>query len=226
MAIIVRDHRETRRARAPIPHLKPPVNRFSSQDMEHPEEADDFIALVRDLRRILRVIHPRIPGDGPPSRYRTRSQFLFKPAHPLYQEAYGITVGNHLVISFMTLAELSVWPIRNNWGGERRALLKNFIALYTPLFAGRNHLPALGRHFGGEPRSGATDGDSRYMDRGVCSPMGNGFGNGELQRFRAYLRRDAGTNRALITRLRQETCRNYFAGFHTFGGHRARHSER
>jgi predicted nucleic acid-binding protein len=34
----------------------------------------------------------------------------------------------------MTLAELSVWPIRNNWGGERRALLKNFIALYTPLF--------------------------------------------------------------------------------------------
>jgi predicted nucleic acid-binding protein len=59
---------------------------------------------------------------------------LFKPAHPLYQEAYGITVGNHLVIGFMTLAELSVWPIRNNWGGERRALLKNFIALYTPLF--------------------------------------------------------------------------------------------
>jgi tRNA(fMet)-specific endonuclease VapC len=59
---------------------------------------------------------------------------LFKPAHPLYQEAYGITVGNHLVISFMTLAELSVWPIRNNWGEERRALLKNFIALYTPLF--------------------------------------------------------------------------------------------
>lgn len=59
---------------------------------------------------------------------------LFKPAHPLYREAYGITVGNHLAISFMTLAELSVWPIRNNWGGERRALLKNFIALYTPLF--------------------------------------------------------------------------------------------
>jgi len=61
---------------------------------------------------------------------------LFKPAHPLYQEAYGITVGNHLVISFMILAELSVWPIRNNWGGEWRALLKNFITLYTPLFPG------------------------------------------------------------------------------------------
>ena len=59
---------------------------------------------------------------------------LFKPAHPLYQEAYGIAVGNHLVISFMTLAELSVWPIRNNWGVERRTLLKNFLTLYTPLF--------------------------------------------------------------------------------------------
>jgi predicted nucleic acid-binding protein len=59
---------------------------------------------------------------------------LFKPAHPLYQEAYEITVGNHLVISFMTLAELSVWPIRNNWGVERRTLLKNFLTLYTPLF--------------------------------------------------------------------------------------------
>jgi hypothetical protein len=34
----------------------------------------------------------------------------FKPAYALYLEAYGITVGNHLVISFMTLAELSVWP--------------------------------------------------------------------------------------------------------------------
>lgn len=50
VATIVRDHRETPRARAPIPQLKPPVNRFSSQDMEHPEEADEFIALVRDLR--------------------------------------------------------------------------------------------------------------------------------------------------------------------------------
>lgn len=59
---------------------------------------------------------------------------LFKPTHPLYREAHGVTVGNHLAISFMTLAELSVWPIRNNWGVERRALLSNFIALYTPLF--------------------------------------------------------------------------------------------
>jgi len=39
---------------------------------------------------------------------------LFKPAHPIYREAYGITVGNHLLISFMPLAELSVWLIRNN----------------------------------------------------------------------------------------------------------------
>jgi len=59
---------------------------------------------------------------------------LFKPAHPLYGEAYGISAGNHLIISFMTLAELSLWPVRNNWGAWRRALLKNFITLYTPLF--------------------------------------------------------------------------------------------
>ena len=59
---------------------------------------------------------------------------LFKPRHPLYGEAYRITAGNHLVISFMTLAELLLWPVRNNWGAERRALLKNFLALYTPLF--------------------------------------------------------------------------------------------
>ena len=59
---------------------------------------------------------------------------LFKPAHPLYTEAHRITVGNHLVISFMTLAELSLWPVRNNWGAERRALLTNFVPLYTTLF--------------------------------------------------------------------------------------------
>ena len=69
---------------------------------------------------------------------------LFKPAHPLYQEAYGITVGNHLVIGFMTLAELSVWPIRNNWGrGTAGAPEKFHSALYAAL-SRRNHLPALG----------------------------------------------------------------------------------
>jgi predicted nucleic acid-binding protein len=62
------------------------------------------------------------------------ASILFKPAHPFYSEASGVTVGNHLVISFMTVAELSLWPVRNRWGAARRALLTNFIAPYTPLF--------------------------------------------------------------------------------------------
>ncbi len=34
----------------------------------------------------------------------------------------------------MTLAELSLWPVRNKWGLERRARLANFISLYTPVY--------------------------------------------------------------------------------------------
>jgi hypothetical protein len=114
--------------------LKPPVNRFSSQDMDHPEEADQFIALVRSLRRI--------PSRRAPFEVRVTDllldtdtvSILFKPAHPLYREAYRITAGNRLVINFM-LAELSLWPVRNNWGAERRVLLKNswrFIPRFSP----------------------------------------------------------------------------------------------
>ena len=62
------------------------------------------------------------------------ASILFKPAHPFSSEASGITAGNHPVISFMTVAELSLWPVRNRWGAARRALLTNFIAPYTPLF--------------------------------------------------------------------------------------------
>jgi predicted nucleic acid-binding protein len=47
---------------------------------------------------------------------------LFKPAYPLYGQACRIVSGNHVLISFMTLAELSLWPHRNNWGATRRAL--------------------------------------------------------------------------------------------------------
>jgi len=53
---------------------------------------------------------------------------LFKPGHQLYHDSFDIAAGNHLLISFMTLAELALWPVRNNWGAERRTALKNFIA--------------------------------------------------------------------------------------------------
>ncbi len=52
MATVVRDHQETPRARTPIPQLRPPVDSFSYQDLSHPEEADEFIAEVRNLRRL------------------------------------------------------------------------------------------------------------------------------------------------------------------------------
>jgi hypothetical protein len=51
MAKIVRDSRDIPGPRIPIPQLRPPVSRFCYQDVEHPEEADEFIAMVRSLRR-------------------------------------------------------------------------------------------------------------------------------------------------------------------------------
>jgi len=51
MAKIVRDSRDIPPSRIPIPHLRPPVYRFCYQDVENPEEADEFIAMVRSLRR-------------------------------------------------------------------------------------------------------------------------------------------------------------------------------
>ena len=42
--------------------------------------------------------------------------------------------GRQLVISFMTRAELMLWPAANNWGESRRAALAQHIALYTTLY--------------------------------------------------------------------------------------------
>ena len=39
-----------------------------------------------------------------------------------------------MVISFMTRAELMLWPVTNNWGESRRAALSQHIALYTTLY--------------------------------------------------------------------------------------------
>jgi hypothetical protein len=52
MAKIVRDSREIPQSRIPIAQLRPPVNHFCYQDVKHPEEADEFIAMVRSLRRL------------------------------------------------------------------------------------------------------------------------------------------------------------------------------
>ncbi len=39
-----------------------------------------------------------------------------------------------LAISFMTRAELMLWPVANNWGDSRRAALVQHLNLYTTLY--------------------------------------------------------------------------------------------
>jgi predicted nucleic acid-binding protein len=60
---------------------------------------------------------------------------LFKKNHPKRRACIEAIAGRQLVISFMTRAELLLWPAVNNWGESRRADLKQHIALYTTLYA-------------------------------------------------------------------------------------------
>jgi len=48
---------------------------------------------------------------------------LFKPDHTLYTQCASIAWGNQLFISFMTRAELALWPKQNRWGPKRAAQL-------------------------------------------------------------------------------------------------------
>jgi predicted nucleic acid-binding protein len=58
---------------------------------------------------------------------------LFKPGHALYAKCFSSTSG-HLLISFMTQAELMLWPRRNNWGAPRVELLMSHVRLFTTLY--------------------------------------------------------------------------------------------
>jgi len=60
---------------------------------------------------------------------------LFKKNHPLRQACLEAVSGQQLVISFMTRAELALWPAISNWRESRRAALSEHIALYTTLYA-------------------------------------------------------------------------------------------
>ena len=42
--------------------------------------------------------------------------------------------GHHLAISFVTRAELVLWPAANNWGTSRRAALDEHMALFLTLY--------------------------------------------------------------------------------------------
>jgi predicted nucleic acid-binding protein len=59
---------------------------------------------------------------------------LFNQNHQLRKTCSDIVAGKQLVMSFMTRAELLVWPAANNWGESRRATLERHIGLYLTLF--------------------------------------------------------------------------------------------
>ena len=59
---------------------------------------------------------------------------LFKPDHSLYPKCLQIVSGNQLMISFMTRAELLLWPKLNRWGPKRAAALQKHVELCTTLF--------------------------------------------------------------------------------------------
>lgn len=50
---------------------------------------------------------------------------LFNRNHRLRQNCINAVAGHQLVISFMTRAELLLWPAANNWGTSRRARSKS-----------------------------------------------------------------------------------------------------
>ena len=59
---------------------------------------------------------------------------LFNQRHSLRQTCIEAVTGHELVISFMTRAELLLWPAANNWGEARRSTLDQHLALYLTLF--------------------------------------------------------------------------------------------
>jgi predicted nucleic acid-binding protein len=59
---------------------------------------------------------------------------LFNQRHPLRQTCLSIVIGHSLLMSFMTRAELLLWPVANSWGDERRQVLNQHLATYLTLY--------------------------------------------------------------------------------------------
>ena len=62
---------------------------------------------------------------------------LFNKNHSLRPACIEAVTGRQLVISFMTLAGLLLWPAANNWGASRRDALATHVGLYTALYPDR-----------------------------------------------------------------------------------------
>jgi predicted nucleic acid-binding protein len=58
---------------------------------------------------------------------------LFKPSHSFHQKCLRVTTGNQWFISFMTRAELLMWPRINRWSARRHEELIHHIDLCTTL---------------------------------------------------------------------------------------------
>ncbi len=59
---------------------------------------------------------------------------LFNKNHSLRPVCIEAVAGRQLVISFMSLAELLLWPAANNWGASRRAALETHLGAYATLY--------------------------------------------------------------------------------------------
>jgi predicted nucleic acid-binding protein len=59
---------------------------------------------------------------------------FFNRNHVLRQHCIDVVDGHQLVMSFMTLAELKLWPVANNWGSGRRNALEQPTSLYLTLY--------------------------------------------------------------------------------------------
>jgi predicted nucleic acid-binding protein len=58
---------------------------------------------------------------------------LFRQSHPLRGQAFEAMRDKNWFISFMTRAELLVWPRLNNWGPARREELERHAGMFTTL---------------------------------------------------------------------------------------------
>ena len=59
---------------------------------------------------------------------------LFNRRHSLRPTCVEAVAGHELVISFMSRAELLLWPTANNWGETRRSALDEHLTLYLTLY--------------------------------------------------------------------------------------------
>jgi predicted nucleic acid-binding protein len=59
---------------------------------------------------------------------------LFNRRHSLRQACIDAVAGRQLLISFMTRAELLLWPTANSWGEPRRTALEQHMSLYLTVY--------------------------------------------------------------------------------------------